>query len=354
MDVCAQPLLDVMQQGHVGRVVEAARLKAVGEQLLGVRHARLGEGHRLVLLVDGVVAGGLEPIAVLGLDLALVDLAFLQLRNDPIHLVVEVGRLLGRARDDQWRARFIDEDAVHFVHDGEVVASLDHAPQVELHVVAQVVEPELVVRPVGDVAPVGDLALLIGQLVLNHANGVTEEPVDAAHPLRVAAGQVVVDRHDVDALALERIEIGGKRGDQRLAFAGLHLCDGAVVQHHAADELDVVVPHVEHAAAGLPHHGEGLGQQLVERLAAPQALAERGRLSPQLRVAEGFDRRFEAVDAVDERPQTLQLTIVLGANDLGEKLTKHVGMKAGCLSHDYTGWRLRPETSSLEAPQPGG
>ena len=145
VDVCAQPLLDVMQQGHVGRVVEAARLKAVGEQLLGVRHARLGEGHRLVLLVDGVVAGGLEPIAVLGLDLALVDLAFLQLRNDPIHLVVEVGRLLGRARDDQWRARFIDEDAVHFVHDGEVVAALDHAPQVELHVVAQVVEPELVV-----------------------------------------------------------------------------------------------------------------------------------------------------------------------------------------------------------------
>ena len=68
------------------------------EQLLGLGHAGFGQRHGLVLLVDGVVARGLEPIAILGLDLALVDLALLQLRDDLVDLVVEVGRVLGRDR----------------------------------------------------------------------------------------------------------------------------------------------------------------------------------------------------------------------------------------------------------------
>ena len=42
--------------------------------------------------------------------------------------------------------------------------------------------------------------------------------------------------------AAERIEIDRKRRHQRLAFAGLHLRDAALVQDHAADELNVEVP----------------------------------------------------------------------------------------------------------------
>ena len=82
------------------------------------------------------------------------------LRDDAVDFVVEVGRFLGRARDDERRARFVDEDAVDFVDDREVVPALHVLREVELHVVAQVVEAELVVRAVGDVGAVGDLALL--------------------------------------------------------------------------------------------------------------------------------------------------------------------------------------------------
>ena len=59
----------------------------------------------------------------------------------------------------------------------------------------------------------------------------------------------------------------GKRRDERLALAGLHLGDLALVQHRAADELHVEVPHVQHALAGFADDSEGLGQQVVERLA---------------------------------------------------------------------------------------
>ncbi len=105
-------------------------------------------------------------------------------------------------------------------------------------------------------------------------DGEAEEAVDAAHPLGVAAGQVVVDRDDVDALAAEGVQVGGQRGHQGLALARLHLADLALVQHHAADELHVVVAHVQHALAGLAHHGEGLRQQVVERFALLDAGAE--------------------------------------------------------------------------------
>ena len=131
-------------------------------------------------------------------------------------------------------------------------------------------------------AAVGDLPLLVVQVVLDDADRHAEEAVDPAHPLRVAAGQVVVDGDDVDALAFEGVQVGGQGGDERLAFAGLHLGDLAAVQHDAADQLHVEVPHVEHAAAGLADHREGLGQQVVERFAVGEPLAEFGGLLAQL------------------------------------------------------------------------
>ena len=50
------------------------------------------------------------------------------------------------------RARLVDEDGVDFVDDREIVAALDHLLEMELHIVAQIVEAELVVGGVGHVA----------------------------------------------------------------------------------------------------------------------------------------------------------------------------------------------------------
>ena len=323
MRVRAQGLIDMVEQRHVGRVVEATRLQAVGEHLLALGHARLGERGRLVLLVDHVVARQLQAVAIFTLHLALVHFTLLQPGHDAVHLVVEVGGLLGRARDDEGRARLVDEDAVDFVHDRVVVRALHHARDVELHVVAEVVEAELVVRAVGDVAGVRCLPLLIVQLVLHDTHRHPEEAVDASHPLGVAAGQVVVDRDDVHALALERVQVGGQRRDERLAFAGLHLGDGPVVQDDAADELHVVVPHLQDAAAGLAHDGKRFGQQVVQRFALRDALLEDGGLTPQFLVGERSDLALEAVDAVDNRTQPLDFAIVLSADDLGEQVAEH-------------------------------
>ena len=128
-----------------------------------------------------------------------------------------------RAADDERRARFINQDRVHFVHDGEVMAALDLFLLARGHaVVAQIIEAELGVRAVGDVAIVL-LAPDVRRLVVqNAADRQAEKLVDRAHPFRVARGQIIVHRHDMHAAPGERVEINRQRGDERLAFAGGH------------------------------------------------------------------------------------------------------------------------------------
>ena len=342
--VRAESLIDVVEQRHVRRVVQPAAVgrEAMLHEPLGLRHTALGQRHRLVLLVDDVVAGLFERLAVFLLDVALRDRALLELRNDAIDFVVEVRRFFGRPRNDERRARLVDQDAVHLVHDGEVVPTLHVVREIELHVVAQVVEAELVVRAVRDVAPVRNLPLGIVQIVLDDADRHAEEPIDAAHPLGVAARQVVVDSDDVHALAFEGVEIGRKRGDQRLALAGLHLRDVSLVQHHSAHELDVEVPHVEHAAARFADDGKGFGQKIVDRRRVSVIAggghpgAELDGLRPQLLVGERLHRGFERVDFGNDRPKPFQLTLVLSPNDLDEEGLQHARPNEARISNHFT------------------
>ena len=156
----------------------------------------------------------------------------------------------------------------------------------EREVVAQVVEAELVVGAVGDVGAVRR-ALLVGGLAgLDHADRQAEEVEDRRHPVGVALREVLVDRDDVRALAGQRVQVRGQRRDERLALAGAHLGDLALVQDHAADQLHVEVTQPQRAARGLADDGERLGQHVVERLARGELLAELHGLGGKLLVAQ--------------------------------------------------------------------
>ncbi len=76
------------------------------------------------------------------------------------------------------------------------------------------------------------------------------------------------------ALALEGVQVGGQGRHQRLALAGLHLGDAALVQHHAADQLHVEMALAQRPLGRLAHHGERLDQQVVQGLAGSQTLLE--------------------------------------------------------------------------------
>jgi hypothetical protein len=83
--------------------------------------------------------------------------------------------------------------------------ALDLVLDAQLHVVAEVVEAELGVRAVDDVAAVDRHALGRAHRRLDRAAGDAEVRVDRPHPLGVALRQVVVDRDQVHRLAREAL-----------------------------------------------------------------------------------------------------------------------------------------------------
>ena len=267
------------------------------DELLGAFDAALGRRDGLVLLVEFVVVVGLGGV------FRLAHRAQPVFRRHPLHLageagelVVGLGGLFGGAGDDQRGPRLVDQDVVDLVHDREVVVALDAVLEVGGHVVAEVVEAELRVGPIGDVAGVFDLASRVVVGVLDRGHGDAERLVDRRHPFGVAAGEVVVDGDDVDAVAGERVEEDGERRRQGLSLAGLHLGDRALVQRHPADQLDVEVALADRTAARLPGQRERLGQEVVEGLAVTGALAEGVGLGAQLVVPEKFHLGLDLVD----------------------------------------------------------
>src|SRR6266511_36300 len=289
------------------------------ERALDLRDRSLARRDRLVLLVVLVV-----DVRVLAL-LERVVWRAAQRPCDSREVVVELRGGLGLAGDDQRRTCLVDQDRVDLVHDRVAVTALDGAVERDGPVVAQVVEAELGIRPVRDVGRVGLFPLRERHHVLDVGDRHTEALVDAAVPLGVALGEVVVDGDEVDALALERVQVEREAGDERLAFARLHLGDVALVEDDSAHQLDVEHPLARFAQARLSDGRERLEEQVLECLAVLQSLPELGRLGAQLLVGERLEVRLERGDVGRLLLQALEPPAFADAQDLleGAELLGH-------------------------------
>src|ERR1019366_2559700 len=163
--------------------------------------AHVGDRAVAVFFVDYIVPGHDFGLA----RLRIYFFALFEPGDDAIHLVVLVGGLFAGARNDERRPGFVDQDGIDFVDDREVVHALYAIAQVELHVVAQIVETEFVVGAVGHVSGVGGAAFLVVEVVNDHAHTQAEKAVELAHPFGVAFGQVIIDGDDVHAAPAQRV-----------------------------------------------------------------------------------------------------------------------------------------------------
>ena len=311
--VGADGLIDVVHEGGVFDVGEV--FQPEGRLRLG--DAAGGERRGARLLVDDIVGVKILVLLFLVVDGG-VGLAF-EAGGKVLRLAVEVGALIALTGDDERRARLVDEDGVHLVNDGERVAALHHLGFVDGHVVTQIVKAHLVVRAVGNVGGIRLLALGARHIVHDQADAQPEEAVDLAHPLAVAAGEVVVDGDDVHALTGERVEVGRQNGDEGLALAGLHLRDAALMQHDAADELHAERLHAQHAPRGLARRGKRLRQQVVERRAFGVALLEFVGLGAQLLIRERGVFVRQGIDLISERIEPLELMVAVRTKYFFEK-----------------------------------
>ena len=298
-------LIDVVGDGAVLRVGEVLQI----EKLLGLGDTTGGEGGRLGLLIHHIV--GVDILGFLLFGVYLRHHVFLHPGHQRLRHVIQLRGLVAHAGDDEGRPGLIDEDGVHLVHDGEVMAPLHLLVLIDGHVVPQVVKAHLVVGAVGDVGVVGGLPLLLAEVVDDQAHRQAQKAVDLAHPFAVSLGQIVVDGDDVNATARQCIEVGGQRGHQRLTFTGLHLSDTALMQHDAADELHPIGTQTQHTVRCLPHGGKGLRQQVIQRLTVGQTLLELRGLGLKLGIGEGLVLVGQRLDLVSDGVDAFQLPLTV-------------------------------------------
>src|SRR3954468_16899371 len=109
-------------------------------------------------------------------------------------------------------------------------------------------------------------------IICDGGGGHTEGGENLPHPAAVTACQIIVDRDQVAAAPGQRVEVERGGGDKRLALAGLHFGDLALVEHNSADKLNIVVTLAERSLGGFPDRRKRLRQEVVQRLAGGETL----------------------------------------------------------------------------------
>ena len=243
--VCFERLTDIMVKLGVVEVGKVGNF----EEFLRPLHSVVREVYALFLFVDFKIHARKK--------------SFCKAVCDYIHFA-GLGSL---PRNDKRRSRFVNQNAVHFVNDCKIEVALNHAAFCNDHVVPKIVEAEFVVRAVGDVRVVS-LTLERGiHLRLYATDGKSQKAENLAHPFFVAAGEIVVDRHDVNAVSGKRVEIGRQSFGEGFAFTGFHFGDTSLMQNDAAHHLNVVRPQAQNSRAGLSDRRKSLGQYVVKRFA---------------------------------------------------------------------------------------
>ena len=314
---CLDSLIDMVLESGVLRVGQVLDLEVRLGALLTMR----GECRGLCLFIDDVIR---VDVVLLLLGVHFLDAQALEAGGKAVRDLVHLRGLLALTGNDKRGTRLIDQDGVHLIDDSEGMAALDHRLLVDCHIVAQIIEAELVVRAVGDVCGVHCLAGLRRHLMDDQTDIQSEEAVYLAHPLAVALGEVVVDRDDVNALAGQRIQISRQGRHKGLALAGLHLRDTALMQDDTADDLDAVMTHAEHAPRSLAAGRECLGEQLVERLAVLITFLEFIGLCAQFVVAQLLELLLKRLNLIRNGVDLLQLMRGVRAEDLGKEVCHYL------------------------------
>ncbi len=254
--MCPQGGIEVMHQVQVLGVVKAVfgfQQPRFDHQALDIGHAFLGEIDLFLLLIDG--------------EIALADLVFiftqefrpLQAGNQLVDPDIKLRGFIRRPGNDQRGAGFIDQDRVNFVDDRKRAIALGFLVGRKRHVIAQVIETQFVIGRVNHVAGIGRPLCRRGHAWDNDAHGKAHGFVNGFHPLGVSSRQVVVDRNHVGAFPGQRVQVHRQGGHQGLAFTGLHFGDFALVQHHPADQLHVIVTQAHGSPRGFTDQGKCFG-----------------------------------------------------------------------------------------------
>ena len=86
------------------------------------------------------------------------------------------------------------------------------------------------------------------------------------HPVMVTLCQIVVHRHDMNALTSQGIQVSRKRGDEGLSFTRLHLRNTSLMENNSTDDLYAVWFKTNHSFCSFPDSCKCFRQKLIKCL----------------------------------------------------------------------------------------
>ena len=153
------------------------------------------------------------------------------------------------------------------------------------HVIAEIIEAELVVGTIGNI---GGISFLTGTwfevthtfvfVILvdvfwivdkagvsnNNSDRHAEEVVNWSVPAGVTLCEVVVYSYNMNTFSCQGIEICWKKSDEGFTFTSLHLGDVAFMECDTTDELNIEVAHLKDAAACFADKCKSVWKNLIK------------------------------------------------------------------------------------------
>ena len=158
-----------------------------------------------------------------------------------VHLVIST---FHRPRNDERCTSIVNQHGVYLVDNCVIVLALHEICGTHRHIVAEIVESELIVRTKSDVAIVCTTTrFTVGLVFVNAIHAQTVELIERSHPFGVTFRQIVIDSHHVHTASRECAEEHGTSCHQSFTLTGSHLSNFTLCEHHPTEELHIIVHH---------------------------------------------------------------------------------------------------------------
>ena len=145
---------------------------------------------------------------------------------------------------------------------------------IDHHIITQVIKSELIVRSVSNIAVICRLLFFTRLPLQDKTRSKTKEFVNTPHFLASDSGKVIIDRDDMNALTLKRVQIRRHYRNKCLALAGLHFRDSSLMKQDSAKDLHIERSLAEHAVSRFTYKRICVGQDIVKRLTGRQSAPE--------------------------------------------------------------------------------
>ncbi len=239
----------------------------------------------------------------------------------------------------QGHQRLVDQHGVGFVDESHVWIGRYQVIDISHQLIAQYIEANLVDRGIGDITVICGPALVRGRVRGDPADRQAHRVQQRAHPLRIAAGQVIVNRHDVHVPAGQRITGGRDRPGKGFALTGGHLDHVSGEHAQRAKQL-----HIKWSQPGPPLGGFPGNREKLRDIGGLREVVEVEQACRLTQLLVGQIGSFLVVFCRSGyiRQGAAPVLFGAGAEQSPESAAQPAGLSAGGLGHKPTVRECRP------------